>query len=220
METWGLIILCIGINTPLSYTAALTLLIFHSVSKGLLFLGAGVVENRVHSRLIEQWEGLLRRLPLTSVIMIAAMLSMFLPPFGMLLGKWIAIDAIVTSPILSALLIILFVTLGSAATSLYYVKWLGHLTVLPQDNAKAIGEKLPYPYLISMLGLLGLSVAMGAGVGSVVNLLVFPTLPEGYFTNASGGLVNFSSGVGSFITLPLLGNSCNHPTDWSISSAK
>jgi ech hydrogenase subunit A len=201
----GLIILCIGINTPLSYTAALTLLIFHSVSKGLLFLGAGVVENRVHSRLIEQWEGLLRRLPLTSVVMIVGMLSMFLPPFGMLLGKWVAIDAIVTSPILSALLIILFVTLGSAATSLYYVKWLGHLTVLPQDNVQATGEKLPYPYLISMLGLLGLSVAMGAGAGSVINLLVFPTLPEGYFTNASGGLVNFSSGVGSFITYPYWG---------------
>ena len=69
----GLIILCAGINTPLSYAAALTLLLFHSLAKGLLFMCAGIVENRVHSRLIEDWEGLLGRLPFTTMVMLVGM---------------------------------------------------------------------------------------------------------------------------------------------------
>ena len=71
----GLITLCIGINTPLSYSAAVALLVFHSVAKGLLFMGAGTIENKIGSRNIEDWEGLLSRLPLTATVMIAGMVS-------------------------------------------------------------------------------------------------------------------------------------------------
>jgi ech hydrogenase subunit A len=199
----GLIFLCIGINTPLSYVSALTLLVFHSISKGLLFLCAGVVENRVQSRLIEDWEGLLRRLPATSLIMMVAMLSMFLPPFGMLLGKWVAIDALSSSYYISSMLIILFVVLGSTATSVYYIKWLSYLTVLPMDGEKMGGEKLSWPYAVSMLSLFGLIISLGAGISSIFNFLIIPTLPEDYYPNISLSLLNLDTGVGSFVTYPL-----------------
>jgi len=202
----GLIIVCAGINTSISYVAALTLLVFHSVSKGLLFLGAGVVENRVHTRMIEDWEGLLRRLPFTSIIMIIGMIAMFLPPFGMLIGKWVAIDAITTSPILSALPVIILVILGSAATSVYYIKWLGHLTVLPQDGVKLTQEKLPILYSLSMLSLLSLSLLMAVEASMVINNLVIPALPSDYILNArylfTGGLLSVETGFGSFLTYP------------------
>jgi ech hydrogenase subunit A len=120
----GLIMLCAGLNTPLSYSAAMILILFHSVSKGMLFMGAGVVENRLHSRNVEDWEGLLGKLPLTAIIMAVGMLSMFLPPFGMLLGKWVAFEVVTFAPIAVMLLLLIFMVIGSAATTLFWVKWL------------------------------------------------------------------------------------------------
>jgi ech hydrogenase subunit A len=198
----GLIILCAGINTPLSYAAALTLLVFHSVSKGLLFLCAGVVENRVHTRLIEDWEGLLAKLPTTTIVMVAGMLSMFLPPFGMLIGKWAAIDAISSSPTMSSLIVIPLVLIGSAATTLYYAKWLGHLLVLPQNGKELGEERLPLPYSISMFGLLSLAIVLGAGMSMVLGILVLRAMPAGYYTYLTGGLFDVSTGFGSFLTYP------------------
>jgi ech hydrogenase subunit A len=198
----GLIILCAGINTPLSYMAALTLLVFHSVSKGLLFLCAGVVENRVHTRLIEEWEGLLAKLPITSFIMIVGMLSMFLPPFGMLLGKWVAIDAIAAAPTMGSLIVITLVLVGSAATTMYYAKWLGHLIVLPQTGRKLGGEKLPVPYSISLLTLLALCIVLGAAASNVIVSLVLPALPAGYFAYVATGLDGITTAYGSFLSYP------------------
>lgn len=198
----GLIILCAGINTPLSYIAALTLLVFHSVSKGLLFLCAGVVENRVHTRLIEDWEGLLAKLPITSFIMIVGMLSMFLPPFGMLLGKWVAIDAITAAPTMGSLIMITLVLVGSAATTMYYAKWLGHLVVLPQTGKKLGGEKLPVPYEVSLLTLLALCIVLGAAASNVIVSLVLPALPAGYFTHITTGLEGITTAYGSFLSYP------------------
>ena len=198
----GLIILCAGINTPLSYAAALTLLVFHSVSKGLLFLCAGVVENRIHTRFIEDWEGLLAKLPRTTIIMVVGMLSMFLPPFGMLLGKWAAIDAISAAPTMGSLLIITLVLIGSAATTLYYAKWLGHMLVLPQSGKKLGNEELPLPYSISLFSLLSLSVVMGVAASSVIGFIVLPTLPVGYISYISATPFTIETAYGSFLSYP------------------
>jgi ech hydrogenase subunit A len=201
----GLIILCVGISTPqnpLGYVAALTLLIFHSVSKGLLFLCAGVVENRVHTRVIEEWEGLIAKLPTTTIIMIIGMLSMFLPPFGMLIGKWVAIDAISSSSTLGFLIIITLVLIGSAATTLYYAKWFGHMLVLPQSGKKLGEETLPLPYSISLFSLLGLVIVLGAGTSVVIGGIVLPALPAGYNAYVSVGTLSFSTSFGTFLIYP------------------
>jgi ech hydrogenase subunit A len=198
----GLIILCAGINTPLSYAAALTLLVFHSVSKGLLFLCTGVIENRVHTRRIEEWEGLLAKLPKTTIIMIFGMLSMFLPPFGMLLGKWVAIDAISAASTMGLLIMLMLVLIGSAATTLYYAKWLGHMLVLPQSGKKLGNEELPLQYSISLLSLLSLSVIMGVAASSVIGAVVLPSLPMGYISYLSGNLFSIETPYGSFLSYP------------------
>lgn len=43
----GLIIACVGINTPASMVAATMIIIYHSVSKGLLFMCVGAIEQRI-----------------------------------------------------------------------------------------------------------------------------------------------------------------------------
>ena len=172
----GLITLCIGINTALSYSAAVALLVFHSVAKGLLFLGAGVVENKIGSRNIEDWEGLLSRLPLTATVMIAGMVSMFLPPFGMLLGKWVAVDAVASSPLYLGLPIVLMIVLGSGATTFYYAKWIGYMIVSPNSLEKHKDEALETPYKISMVGLLLLDVVISLGAALVFDNIVIPVI--------------------------------------------
>ena len=176
----GLITLCIGINTALSYSAAVALLVFHSVAKGLLFLGAGVVENKIGSRNIEDWEGLLSRLPLTATVMIAGMVSMFLPPFGMLLGKWVAVDAVASSPLYLGLPIVLMIVLGSGATTFYYAKWIGYMIVSPNSLEKHKDEALETPYKISMVGLLLLDVVISLGAALVFDNIVIPVINNVY----------------------------------------
>lgn len=198
----GLMTLCIGINTPLAYSAAIILLLFHSFSKGLLFLGAGVIENRVHSRLIEDWEGLLARLPFTSVLMIIGMITMVLPPFGMLFGKWVAIDALSAAPLTDSIILILLVVIGSSATSLFYAKWMGHLTILPLERKKLVFEELPTPYIFSMVTLLSINIVIMFGAFLLLRNLVFPALPNGYLTPIIADFLSIDTGIGSFPLLP------------------
>jgi hypothetical protein len=48
-----LIIACAGMNSPLAISAAILLILFHAISKALLFLSVGVIEQQIHSRNIE-----------------------------------------------------------------------------------------------------------------------------------------------------------------------
>ena len=203
----GLITLCIGINTALSYSAAVALLVFHSVAKGLLFLGAGVVENKIGSRNIEDWEGLLSRLPLTTTVMIAGMVSMFLPPFGMLLGKWVAVDAIASSPLYVGLPIIVMVVLGSAATTFYYAKWIGYMIVSPNSLEKHKDETLEAPYKLSMVGLLIVDVVISLGAALVFNNIVIPVINNVYPVVFATPKLSIDLGFTSFPVFALWGGS-------------
>jgi ech hydrogenase subunit A len=199
----GLIILCIGLNTGLGYSAAVTLLIFHSVAKGMLFLGAGIIENRVHTRDIEEWEGLLGKLPLTTTAMILGMVSMFLPPFGMLLGKWVAVDAVATAPLLYSLPIAVLIVIGSAATTFYYAKWLGYLTIMPRNPKPKSEEKLQTPYKVSIIALLGINVTVSVGIAFVIRTLVNPLVGTIYPIVLETPWLNIDIGLSYFPTWPL-----------------
>ena len=119
----GLIASCAALNTPLAYAAALMLLIFHAVSKALLFLCVGTIEQTIGSRHIEDMGGILFKMPLTTSVAIVGMVSMMLPPFGMLIGKWMAIEAAAHTPVVLILCVI-----GSALTVFFWAKWIGRIT--------------------------------------------------------------------------------------------
>ena len=80
--------------TPAAITAAILLIIFHAVSKGLLFLCVGTIEQHIGSRDIESMRGLYKIMPRVAVITLFGIVTMMLPPFGALLAKWIAIEAV------------------------------------------------------------------------------------------------------------------------------
>jgi len=119
----GLIILCGGIGTHEAVWAGVLLIVFHAVAKCLLFLCVGVVEHKLHSRDIERMSGLILSMPRLSIMIQIGIAGMFLAPFGMLIGKWAVLKAVVdTYPA-----IMLFVVFGSAPTLFFWMKWMGKL---------------------------------------------------------------------------------------------
>ena len=199
----GLIILCAGVNTPLSMVAALLLLVFHAMSKGLLFLGAGIVENRVYSRNIEDWEGLIARFPLISAIMLVGMFTMFLPPSGMLLAKWVTLEAVASSPAQWAITLVTILAVGSAATTLFWSKWMAHLLFHPSTAERAKREKLQLPYLASTITITVLDIAVSIIAAVLVAALVIPTVKPWYAVKLALPLLNLSTGIGAFPIWPL-----------------
>lgn len=129
----GLIAACAGIHSPLAFAAAITILIFHAISKALLFLCVGTIEQTIGSRHIEDMGGILFKMPLTTTVAITGMASMMVPPFGMLIGKWMAIEASVGSP-----LILLLLVAGSALTIFFWAKWLGRITTASYHHTYTI----------------------------------------------------------------------------------
>lgn len=123
----GLIVACAGIGVEQTVWAAIFLMIFHSVSKSMLFEGVGATENSIGSRDIERMHGLILRLPKLAYIIGIGIAGMYLAPFGMLISKWVALKAFVDS---GNVLLVMFIAFGSASTMFYWTKWLGKLIAM------------------------------------------------------------------------------------------
>ena len=120
----GLITACAGVGTAEAIWAAILLVIFHAVAKSLLFLCAGTAEHHIGSRDIEDMDLLFERMPRLSRMMIVGIMIMFLAPFGMLVAKWATLVSFVDTRQFALLLMLAF---GSAATFMFWAKWLGKL---------------------------------------------------------------------------------------------
>lgn len=127
----GLIVACAGIGTYKLVWAAIMLIIFHAIAKSLLFLCVGTVEHRIGSRDIEQMSGLIMRMPKVTVMMLVGIAGMFLAPFGMLITKWVAIEAFIDAPF--GLIFVAILAFGGSITVFFWSKWMGKLiSVTPE----------------------------------------------------------------------------------------
>ena len=120
----GLIVTCGGIGTAEAVWAGVMLIIFHAVTKSLLFLCVGTAEHNIGSRDIEDMDGLFVRMPKLAGFMIIGIAGMFLAPFGMLISKWAAMTAFVDS---GNVILVAIICFGSAVTAFYWIKWMGKL---------------------------------------------------------------------------------------------
>ncbi|WP_218188007.1 NADH-quinone oxidoreductase subunit L [Desulfosarcina cetonica] len=143
----GLIFACIGLGTPAALTAAVLLMIFHALTKALLFLCVGTIEQHIHSRDIEDMRGLYAVMPATAMMTVAGVLMMIMPPFGMLLGKWMAMEAAAR-----AVDVILLIAAGSALTVIYWARWAGLLMSEPITVPFRV-EKMPVATWSALLAL-------------------------------------------------------------------
>ena len=143
----GLIVACSGIGVEETVWAAVFLMVFHAVSKSMLFQSVGATENTLGSRDIEDMHGLIIRVPKLAYIMGIGIAGMYLAPFGMLISKWLALKAFVDS---GNVILVLCIAYGSATTMFYWTKWLAKLLCyhIPRDTVKDVTRKDEY---ISML---------------------------------------------------------------------
>jgi ech hydrogenase subunit A len=132
----GLIICSAGMGSSLGIAAAIILIIFHAISKALLFLCTGQIEHTIGSRDIEDMSGLIEKAPTLAKITSFGLISMILPPFGVLVTKLISIEAAANNPFIAILLV-----LGSALTTLYYIKWLGSILSHPNVELERSKEE-------------------------------------------------------------------------------
>ena len=138
----GLMVACCGTGTRETIFGAVMLLIFHAVSKAMLFQAVGAVENSLGSRDIEDMDGLIMRMPKLATVIIIGILGMYTAPFGMLISKWVAFQAFVDS---NSIILVLMVAFGSATTMFYWTKFLSKiLTMRVRTPVKDVTQKSEY----------------------------------------------------------------------------
>ena len=120
----GLMVACAGVGTAETIWAGTFLMMFHAISKSLLFQNVGATENSLHSRDIEDMHGLIYRLPRLGAFMFIGIAGMFLAPFGMLISKWSALKASVD---MGNIMLVVFIAYGSATTMFYWTKWMSKI---------------------------------------------------------------------------------------------
>lgn len=184
----GLIICCAGIGTNIALGAAMLLIVFHAISKGLLFLCVGTIEHGIGSRDIEDMQGLMKKMPFTTVITVIGMISMLLPPFGVLMTKWLAIEAAVHLPVVLVLII-----LGSAFTVFFWSKWIGIILTMSYKPSLHV-EKLRASVKTTLAILTAIVLAASILIVPLFNAFVAPQLSmdalgdTSALTSGNGGL--------------------------------
>jgi ech hydrogenase subunit A len=169
----GLVVACAGVGSPEAIWAAILLIIFHAISKGLLFQAVGTTEHKIGSRDIEDMDGLIITHPGLAFTLLIGILGMFLAPFGMLISKWACLEAfMVSNPLLAILL-----AFGSAPTLFFWGKWMGKLISIP--SVERVPEHVSGDEWTS-LGILSILTMAACGLFPVISrFVIIPYLGNG-----------------------------------------
>lgn len=152
----GLITACAGVGTPEALWAAMFLILFHAIAKSLLFLCVGTAEHHIGSRDIESMDLLFDRMPRLARFMMIGIMCMFIAPFGMLVSKWAAIASFAEAHQFLLLIILAF---GSAATFMFWAKWIGKLAGIAgnPENVEESVHPSEWAAIVLMVALLVLA---------------------------------------------------------------
>lgn len=160
-----------AVGTEEAMDAALILILFHALSKALLFLQAGVLEKNFHLKYVSDIDGLVNRSPLVTFFILIGFASLTLPPFGAFVAKFMAIESIageITKNPLYAFVLV-FIALGSVFLTLLYFKVLTKLFAKDMD-AKTEPIKISKYYTLPSFLLLALLI-VGIYLTFSMNLL-------------------------------------------------
>lgn len=172
----GLIIACAGIGTPVAISAGIILMVIHAATKGLLFLCVGDMEQTIGSRDLEDLRGIVAKSPVVALAASAGAMAMILPPLGMLVGKWAALEAAAQSPVAMVLM-----ALGSALGVVCWVRFAGTLM-----SGRSIEPKTSHTSALTSTPILAL-LASAVGLGMAAPWLNALLLPEGSAANVFAG---------------------------------
>ena len=195
----GLIVACGGVGTAEAVWAGIMLIIFHAITKSLLFLCVGTAEHHIGSRMIEDMDGLFVRMPRLAMCMIIGIAGMFLAPFGMLISKWATMTSFVDS---GNFLLVGIICFGSAVTAFYWVKWLGKLSAVVA-NEPSIEHDVWKSEIFVHITLTVLTVIVCLSFPLISTYALVPYL-EGAFGGAAAGILSSSNMLIMVIMLAVL----------------
>ena len=191
IENVGLIAIGIGIAltargadlpglAALALAGALLHAVNHGVFKTLLFLGVGAAAHGAGSRALSRLGGLIHRMPVTTACMLLGSLGLAaLPPGSGFASEWLLFQSVLAAPRIGGLgLQILFAVIAAltamaaalaaaAVVRLVGVAFLGR----PRTPRGAAAHEAGRPALAAMLGLSGISVALGLLPGPMLWLI-------------------------------------------------
>jgi hydrogenase-4 component B len=142
----------------------------HAVFKSLLFLGAGSLVYSTHTRNIEEYGGLIKKMPWTALFFLIGAISISaLPPFNGFVSEWLTFQALLLSINLSdniTKILVLFSGAGLALTSALaaacFVKAFGiSFLALPRSAHAEHSKEVPVSMLIGMFILSLMCIILG-----------------------------------------------------------
>lgn len=181
VENIGIILIGVGVSmifmasghpdlAAFGLIAGLYHTINHAVFKSLLFLGAGSIVYSTHTRNIEEYGGLIKRMPWTALFFLIGAISISaLPPFNGFVSEWLTFQAQLLSINLSdniTKIIVLFSGAGLALTSALaaacFVKAFGiSFLALPRSVHAEHSKEVPVPMLVGMFILSLMCIVLG-----------------------------------------------------------
>ncbi|HET9844310.1 MAG TPA: hydrogenase 4 subunit B [Nitrospira sp.] len=191
VENIGIILLGIGAGMifhsyGLDELAALGLIaglyhtINHAVFKALLFFGAGSLLYATHTRNMEEYGGLLRRMPWTGAFFLIGAVSIAaLPPTNGFVSEWLVFQSLFLSYQIPSLLMKLMLPIAAAMLALTgvlaltcFAKAFGiSFLALPRTSHAKHAEEVPWTMRIAMGVLSAVCLALG-----LAPILVVPTM--------------------------------------------
>ncbi len=191
VENIGIILLGIGAGmifqsfgmrelAALGLLAGLYHTVNHAMFKALLFLGAGSLLYATHTRNMEEYGGLLRRMPWTGAFFLIGAVSISaLPPTNGFVSEWLVFQSLFLSFHIPDIFLKLMLPLAAAILALTgalalacFAKAFGiSFLALPRSTHARHAEEVPVPMRMGMTLLAVVCVALGLGPMVVVPLL-------------------------------------------------
>jgi len=191
VENIGIILLGLGIGmigvatqrpavALLGFLAALYHVLNHAFFKGLLFLGAGALDYRLHTRNLNEMGGLGKLMPWTALsFLVGALAISAIPPFNGFVSEWFTYQAFLragsglefivrlTVPLCAALLALCGTLAAMVAIKMYGGAFTGPARSEPARQAREV----PGSMLTGMIFLAAGCVLLGLGAPLVVPYL-------------------------------------------------
>lgn len=157
----GLMMSLAAIGTEESRNLTMALMVFHALSKALLFLAAGTLEKEHHAKTVTQMAGMAERSPAAVGFILFGFVSLTLPPFGLFMGKLFAIASIASLMSIEPfyLIVLLSLVVGSALLVLLYFKVASTLLAASSDVVSMQKKKMATGYVIPLSVLVIISIA-------------------------------------------------------------
>lgn len=145
IEHMGLIAIAVGLFSPASIFAAFFHTISHSLTKSMLFLTAGSIQQKYGTRNIGKIRGLIKTLPVTGTVFLIGLIAIGgTPPFGVFASEFSVLAALFAAgrPVLGAIIALLmslvFVGIIYAVFRIFFVGQASDVPApTPGENNKA-----------------------------------------------------------------------------------